>query len=73
MDVANVNDMYYMATYTGSNVLNALNGVFGLDLDRKNFLPKDLKKTPLCCRVECENLEKVFYRLCGRGLREYTR
>lgn len=44
MDVANVNDMYYMATYTGSDVLNALNGVFGLDLDRKNYLPKDLNK-----------------------------
>lgn len=44
MDVANVQDMYYMATYTGSRALTAINGILPLDLDRKNYLPKDLNK-----------------------------
>lgn len=42
MEVANVNDMYYMATYKGSDVLDALNGIFDLKLDRKNYAPKEL-------------------------------
>ena len=44
MNVANVQDMYYMATYTGSKALTAINGIIPLDLDRKNYLPKDLNK-----------------------------
>ena len=44
MNVANVQDMYYMATYTGSKALTAINGLFPLDLDRKNYLPKELNK-----------------------------
>lgn len=44
MNVANVGDMYYMATYTGSKALTALNTIIPLDLDRKNYLPKDLNK-----------------------------
>lgn len=44
MNVANVGDMYYMATYTGSRVLTALNGIYPLDLDRKHYLPKELNK-----------------------------
>lgn len=44
MNVANVQDMYYMATYTGSKALTAINGIFPLDLDRKNYLPKELNK-----------------------------
>ena len=44
MNVANVNDMYYMAVYTGSSTLTALNSVFGLDLDRKYYLPKELNR-----------------------------
>ena len=44
MNVANVQDMYYMATYTGSKTLTAINGLFPLDLDRKNYLPKELNK-----------------------------
>lgn len=44
MNVANVQDMYYMATYTGSQTLNALNSIIPLDLDRKKYLPKELNK-----------------------------
>ena len=44
MSVANVQDMYYMATYTGSRALTAINGIIPLDLDRKNYLPKELNK-----------------------------
>lgn len=44
MNVANVQDMYYMATYTGSQTLNAINSIIPLDLDRKNYLPKELNK-----------------------------
>ena len=45
MNVANVDDMYYMATYKGSRVLNAINDIYPLNLDRKNYLPKELNKT----------------------------
>lgn len=44
MNVANVQDIYYMATYTGSRALTAINALFPLDLDRKNYLPKELNK-----------------------------
>lgn len=44
MEVANVNDLYYMATYKGSDVLDALNAVFDLKLDRKNYAPKELNR-----------------------------
>ncbi|OLR55079.1 transposase [Hornefia porci] len=44
MNVANVQDMYYMAIYNGSRALTALNGLYPLDLDRKNYLPKELNK-----------------------------
>jgi len=44
MNVANVQDMYYQATYTSSEVCTALNGVYGLELDRKHYLPKELNK-----------------------------
>ena len=36
--------MAYVSQYTGSKALTALEGVFALGLDRKNFLPKDLNK-----------------------------
>ena len=45
MEVTDIQDMYYMATYRGSQVLNALNAVWDLRLDRKNYLPKDLNRT----------------------------
>ena len=44
MNVANVQDMYYMATYTGSEVCAALNGIYNLELDKENYLPKELNK-----------------------------
>jgi len=44
LKVANVRDMYYMATYTGSRILTALNSIYPLDLDRKHYLPKELNK-----------------------------
>ena len=44
MEVANVQDMYYLSTYNGSQVCAALNDVFGLGLDKKYYQPKDLNK-----------------------------
>jgi transposase len=44
MNVANVQDMYYMATYTGSDVCTAFNGIYGLGLDKKYYEPKSLNK-----------------------------
>ena len=40
MDVANVEDMCYMSTYTSSRVCTALNAVTGLGLDKKYYQPK---------------------------------
>jgi len=39
-----VQDMYYMATYTGSEVCTALNGIYALGLDKKYYNPKALNK-----------------------------
>lgn len=44
MNVANMQDMYYMATYTGSEVCTALNGLYAMGLDKKYYKPKDLNK-----------------------------
>ena len=44
MEVANNQDMYYQSLYNGSQVLTALNAVFGLGLDKKYYLPKELNK-----------------------------
>ena len=44
MQVANVQDMYYMATYNGSDTLSALNEIYPLNLDRKYYQPKELYK-----------------------------
>lgn len=44
MEVSNVQDMYYMANYTGSQTLDALNGIYDLKLDHKYYLPKELNK-----------------------------
>jgi transposase len=44
MEVVNVQDMYYLSTYTGSQVCTALNAVFGMGLDKKYYLPKELNK-----------------------------
>ena len=44
MDVANVEDMCYISTYTSSRVCTALNAVTGLGLDKKYYQPKELNK-----------------------------
>ena len=44
MDVVNVEDMYYLSTYTGSQTCTALNAVFDLGLDKKYYKPKELNK-----------------------------
>lgn len=42
MNVLNVQDAYYMSAYTDSKACAALNRLFGLDLDRKYYRPKEL-------------------------------
>ena len=44
MNIANRDNLYYEATYTSSAVLTALNKVFNLELDRKNYLPTTITK-----------------------------
>lgn len=44
MEVANMEDMCYMSTYTCSQVCTALNAAFDLGLDRKYYQPKELNK-----------------------------
>lgn len=44
MNVVNVQDMFFMATYRGSEVCSALNGLYWLGLDKKYYRPKDLNK-----------------------------
>jgi len=44
MDVANLEDMCYMSTYTGSAVCTALNFLFNLGLDKKFYQPKELNR-----------------------------
>ncbi len=44
MEVVNIEDMCYMSTYNNSQVCTALNGVFGLGLDKKYYQPKELNK-----------------------------
>lgn len=44
MQVANVQDMYYMATFNGSDALSRLNEVYPLNLDKKYYQPKELNK-----------------------------
>ncbi len=44
MNVANIHDVEYMALYNGSDALNALVKLTGLDLDHLHYRPKDLNK-----------------------------
>ena len=44
MDVANIEEICYMSTYTGSEACTALNAITGLGLDKKYYLPKELNK-----------------------------
>jgi hypothetical protein len=36
--------LFYTSTYKGSQVCTALNGLYGLGLDKKYYLPKELNK-----------------------------
>ena len=44
MEVANIEDMCYMSTYTNSQVCTALNAIMDLGLDKKYYQPKELNK-----------------------------
>ena len=44
MEVTNIDDICYRATYTSSKTLTALNTIYKLELDRKNYRPKELNK-----------------------------
>lgn len=44
MNVANIEDLCYMSTYTCSQTCMALNAVFDLGLDKKYYQPKELNK-----------------------------
>lgn len=44
MEVANIEDLCYMSTYSNSQVCVALNTVFDLGLDKKYYQPKELNK-----------------------------
>ena len=44
MNVVNVKDSLYVATFTASKVCTSLNGLFGLGLDKKYYQPKELNK-----------------------------
>ena len=44
MEVTNIDDICYRATYTSSKTLTALNTIYELELDRKNYRPKELNK-----------------------------
>lgn len=44
MNVVNVDNQFYKATYTSSKVCTALNELYALDLDKKYYQPKELNK-----------------------------
>jgi len=44
MNVVNIKESLYSATYNASRVCTSLNGVFNLGLDKKYYLPKELNK-----------------------------
>jgi hypothetical protein len=44
MNVVNIKDVLYAATYKASQVCTSLNGVFQLGLDKKYYQPKELNK-----------------------------
>jgi transposase len=44
MNVANAHDLYYIATYDGSQVCTAIGDLFSLGLDRRYYQPKDLNR-----------------------------
>jgi transposase len=44
MNVINMQDVFYTATYGSSQICTAFNALFGLGLDKKNYQPKELNK-----------------------------
>ena len=44
MNVLNVQDSFYAASYTSSQVCTNLNAIFDLGLDKKYYLPKELNR-----------------------------
>lgn len=44
MNVVDCEGIYYKSCYTGSDVLDALEQIYGLQLNRKHYLPKTLNK-----------------------------
>ena len=44
MNVVNNHDIYYHSTYSGSELCNALNVLFGLELNKEYYQPKILRK-----------------------------
>ena len=44
MNVTNVHDVEYMALYNGSEALDALTKLTGMDLDRMHYKPKELNQ-----------------------------
>lgn len=44
MEVANIEDICYMSTYSNSQICTSLNAIFNLGLDKKYYQPKDLNK-----------------------------
>lgn len=44
MEVANIEDLCYMSTYTGSEVLTSLNAIYDLELDKRYYQPKELNR-----------------------------
>ena len=44
MNIINIRDRFYQASYTSSNVLNALEDVNNIGLDRECYLLKSLNK-----------------------------
>lgn len=44
MEVVNIEDLCYMSTYTGSEVLTSLNAIYDLGLDKRYYQPKELNK-----------------------------
>ena len=44
MNVVNMGDIFYTATYSSSQVCTAFNGLFDLGLDKKHYQPKEIRK-----------------------------
>lgn len=44
MNVINCNDIYYESTYTGSRIVDALNDVLDMEINKLYYIPKELNK-----------------------------